>query len=290
MSRSHRRGPRQPPELSGGGKARTRDAARAPQSADHGDSGADAQGAWAVGYHAVRTALERHPERVEKLILSRALDGGRSRHLMAMAREGRIPCQTVPPEALERIAGRGVQHQGVGARITMTPVVPAEELLERLGSAPLVVVLDGVEDPRNLGAVLRSAAAFGVDAVFVPERRSAPLSAAALRTAAGGADLVPVGRATNLGRLLDALEQAGFTLLALDMTGSQPVWGAAWEGPVALVAGGEEKGIRPTIRSRCTGAVSIPIRPEIGSLNVSVAVGIALAAAIQARGLPTVGG
>ncbi len=251
-----------------------------PAREDDGDGGAN----WAVGYHAVRTALELHSERVEKLMLSRDLDGGRARHLIALAREKRIPFQQVPPEALTRVAGSSVQHQGVAARMAAAPMSPAEDLLDRLGSDALVVLLDGVEDPRNLGAVLRSAAGFGVAAVFVPDRRSAPLSPAAVRTAAGGAELVPVGRAHNLGQLIDRLRERGFRVMALDVQQAEPLWQADWTGPIALVAGGEEKGVRPSIRSRCDAAVLIPVIPQIGSLNVSVAVGIALSEATRQRG------
>ena len=217
-------------------------------------------------------------------MLSRDLDGGRARHLIALASQKRIPFQQVPPEALSRVAGNSIQHQGVAARMAAAPMPPAEELLDQLAADALVVVLDGVEDPRNLGAVLRSAAGFGVAAVFVPDRRSAPLSPAAVRTAAGGAELVPVGRAHNLGQLLDRLRDRGFRVIALDVERAEPLWQADWSGPIALVAGGEEKGVRPSIRSRCDLAVRIPVVAEIGSLNVSVAVGIALSEATRQRG------
>lgn len=263
MPSAHRRGPRPP--------------ARVGPRAKHDDS-------WAIGFHPVRTALELHPQRVEKLLVSRDLDGGRARFLIGLARQHRIPFQQSPPEALTRIAGEGVSHQGVAAKLASLPMPAAEELIELLTENAVVLVLDGVEDPRNFGAILRSAAGFGVEAVFIPDRRAVGLSPAAVRTAAGGAELVPVGRAANLGRFLDTLRDLGFHTVALDGKGDRPPWRANLAGRVAWVAGGEEKGVRPSILERCDEVVRIPIREEVGSLNVSVAVAIGLAEGVRQRG------
>lgn len=254
------------------GKKRAEPSSHAPR----GDEG------YAVGYHPVRTILERHPERVERLLLARDADAARAKHLIALAHDRRIPFQQVPGEAIARIAGE-LNHQGIAAKVSPVEMVPAEELIAALTGAPLVVVLDGVEDPRNLGAVLRSAAGFGVGGLFIPDRRAAGLTPAAVRTAAGGAEIVPVGRTHNIGQLLDKLLEAEFRLVALDPAAEAPIWEVDLRGRVALVAGGEEKGVRPTVMRRCQQRASIPIAASIGSLNVSVAVGIVLAEATRQR-------
>ena len=239
----------------------------------------------AFGFHAVRTALTHSPRRVERLLLSRGAEDGRVRHLVALAREAGVPFQEVPREALDRLSD-SVRHQGVAARLAGADLHPAEELIEALPDDALVLVLDGIEDPRNIGAILRSAAAFGVSGVFLPIHHSAGLSPAAIKTAAGAIDLVPVARAGNVSRLLEGLTERGLTPVALDPeTGVSP-WEAPLDGAIVLVAGGEEKGIRPTVAERCPVRVRIPIRDEVGSLNVSVAVGIVLAECRRQRAKP----
>ncbi len=234
------------------------------------------------GFHAVRTALEQHPKRVERVLLARDLKDGRVRQIIALARGGGVPFQAIPRQALERLA-QGLPHQGVAARLSGADLLDEEDLLERLPDRAIVIVLDGVQDPRNLGAILRTAAGFGAAGVFLPGHRAAGLSPAAARTAAGGLDLVPVARAGNLSRLLERLADRGVTPVALDARGGRPPWESPLEGPIALVAGNEEKGVRPSVLEACPVRVWIPIRPELGSLNVSVAVGIVLAEACRQR-------
>lgn len=235
-----------------------------------------------VGFHAVRTALEQHPQRVEKLLLARGNPDGRVRQLVALAREGGVPFQQVPAEALERLAG-GVRHQGVAIKLSGTDLLAADVLVDRLSDQALVLVLDGVEDPRNVGAILRSAAGFGAEGVFIPGHHACGISPAAVKTAAGGLDLVPVARAGNPNRLLEKLEEDGFLIAGLDPAGSIPPWGAILTGKLVIVAGGEEKGIRPSLLEKCELRLGIPIRSEVGSLNVSVAVGIVLAEVARQR-------
>ena len=239
----------------------------------------------AFGFHAVRTALTHSPRRVERLLLSRGAEDGRVRHLVALAREAGVPFQEVPKEALDRLSD-SVRHQGVAARLAGADLHPAEELIDALPDDALVLVLDGIEDPRNIGAILRSAAAFGAAGVFLPIHHSAGLSPAAIKTAAGAIDLVPVARSGNVSRLLEQLTERGLTPVALDPDAGVPPWEAPLSGPIALVAGGEEKGIRPTVAERCPVRVRIPIRDEVGSLNVSVAVGIVLAETRRQREKP----
>lgn len=281
-----RLGPGRPPGESAEPRARQGRPSPPPERprADHAPetAGGPREGV-ALGFHAVRTALTHTPRRVERLLIVRGGEDGRRRHLVALAREAGIPFQEVPKEALDRLA-EGVRHQGVGARLAGADLLSEEELLAGLPGDAIVLLLDGVEDPRNVGAILRSAAAFGASGVFLPVHHSAGISPAAVKTAAGAIGLVPVARAGNLGRLLDRLAEAGHTTVALDPEGGVAPWEARLAGPVALLAGGEERGIRPSLLGRCQVRVRIPIRPEIGSLNVGVAVGILLAEARRQAG------
>lgn len=236
----------------------------------------------ALGYHAVRTALEQTPRRVERVMFARGYHDTRTRRLVSLARDAGIPYSQVPKEALDRLAG-GMRHQGIAARLAEAELLTASELIERQPDNPLLIVIDGVSDPRNLGAILRTAAAVGVTGLFLPGHRSAGLGPAVRRTSQGGVDLVPVARAGNLSRLLEELGDEGLETIALEPEGGTPYWEAPLAGPAVLVAGAEEKGIRPSVLSRCRVRANIPVRPEIGSLNVSVAMGILLAEAARQR-------
>ncbi len=236
----------------------------------------------AFGFHAVRTALELNPRKVEKLILARAQRDDRTRRLVALARKGKVPYQQVPRDAIDRLAG-GINHQGVAARISAAELLEAGELIESLPEQALLIALDEVSDPRNVGAILRTAAAVGVHGLFLPGHRSAGLTPAVGRTAQGGLDLVPVARAGNLSQMLRTLREEGFPAVALDVRSGVPFWEVDLSGGVVLVAGSEDKGVRPGVLKECPLRVQIPIRAEIASLNVSVAMGIVLAEAARQR-------
>ncbi len=230
----------------------------------------------ACGFHAVRMVLSESPGRVEKILLARGQHDQRTRRLVAMAREAGVAFQQVPSEALERLAA-GVQHQGMVAKLAGKALLEASDLIAALGEEALVVLVDGVEDPRNLGAIIRSAAALGVDGMFLPRNRTTGLSPAASKTAAGGLELLPVARAGNSGQLLDRLADRDFEVAALDPDGDRTLWEAEFGRKTVIVVGGEAKGVRSSLRERCTQRIRIPIHPAVGSLNVSVAVGILLA-------------
>ncbi len=236
----------------------------------------------AFGFHAVRTALEVNPQRVERLILSRELRDGRSRKLVSLAKQGNVPYQQVPRDALDRLAG-GLNHQGMAARISEADLLNPDELMEGLPADPLLITLDEVSDPRNVGAILRTAAAVGAHGMFLPGHRSSGLSPAVRRVAQGGLELVPVARAGNLSSMLRTLKKEGITPVALDPAGGVPYWEADLTSGVILVAGSEEKGVRPGVLKECPVRVVIPISADIGSLNVSVAMGIVLAEVSRQR-------
>jgi 23S rRNA (guanosine2251-2'-O)-methyltransferase len=148
---------------------------------------------------------------------------------------------------------------------------------------PFLVVLDGVEDPHNLGAVMRTAEAAGVHGMFMPERRAAGLTSAVARTSAGALAHLRIGRAVNLSRLIESLQQSGLWIYGLDPGSAKSYTEVDYRGPIALVLGGEEKGIRPGVLEKCDETVRIPMQGKVGSLNVSAAAAVALFEVVRQR-------
>ncbi|MEU1585877.1 23S rRNA (guanosine(2251)-2'-O)-methyltransferase RlmB [Micromonospora sp. NPDC005710] len=186
---------------------------------------------------------------------------------------------------LDRMTG-GVLHQGVGLQVPPFAYQPFEDLVAAAleQQAPLLVALDGVTDPRNLGAVIRSAAAFGAQGVFVPERRAAGITATAWRTSAGAAARVPVAQVTNLTRSLKACRDAGFMVVGLDADGDTDLYNLeAAVGPLVVVVGSEGRGLSRLVGETCDLTVSIPMISEVESLNASVAAAVALAEVARRR-------
>jgi len=196
--------------------------------------------------------------------------------LEEIAREARarhIPVQTVDPRRLD-LAGRGVRHQGVGAVGAVHALVGVEELLGRArerGEAPFLIALDGVEDPRNLGAVIRTAEAAGAHGVIVPRRRAAGLSPAAARAAAGAIAYLPVAGVSNVVGALERLKTDGLWVVGADAAATEPYDAGALVPPIVLVVGGEGRGLHRLVRERCDRVVRIPLWGRVSSLNVSVA-------------------
>lgn len=203
----------------------------------------------------------------------------RTREIVAIAADARYPLLEVGRAELDRLTD-GAVHQGVALQVPPYAYAEPDDLLdaaEEAGVPPLVVALDGVTDPRNLGAVLRSAGAFGAHGVLVPERRSAGVTAAAWKVSAGAAARVPVARATNLTRALQAYRQAGLFVVGLDAGGDVPLGELPYAGdPLVLVVGSEGKGLSRLVREQCDAIASIPIASAVESLNAGVAAGIAL--------------
>ncbi|TDT30057.1 23S rRNA (guanosine(2251)-2'-O)-methyltransferase RlmB [Naumannella halotolerans] len=204
----------------------------------------------------------------------------RLREIFKFTADNGISMLQVTRAELDRMTG-GAVHQGVALRLPEFTYAHPEELLDSIiaGDSPgLVVALDSITDPRNLGAIVRSAAAFGAEGMIIPERRSAQMTAAAWKTSAGAAARLPIARATNLNRTLAAYAKAGFTIVGLageeDSTDISEV--AGLDGPVVLVVGSEGDGLARLVREHCDVLASIPIAVEVESLNAGVAAGIAL--------------
>ncbi|NLE72576.1 MAG: 23S rRNA (guanosine(2251)-2'-O)-methyltransferase RlmB [Actinomycetales bacterium] len=211
----------------------------------------------------------------------------RVREVRRVAGERGLPLLETTAAELDRLTG-GVVHQGVAVAVRPYRYASLADVLaraERAGEPPLVVALDGVTDPRNLGAVLRSAGAFGAHGVVVPERRAAGVTAAAWKVSAGAAARVPVARVTNLVRALGELREAGCFVVGLDAGGTTPVGSLHLAtDPVVLVVGSEGKGLGRLVRSTCDVVAAIPIRATTESLNAGVAAGIALYEVARLRG------
>jgi 23S rRNA (guanosine2251-2'-O)-methyltransferase len=193
-----------------------------------------------------------------------------------------VTVKKVPRARVEDLA-RGGAHQGVAARVGPYPYSDLDEILA--APDPLILVLDGVTDPRNLGAVLRAADGAGASGVVIPKDRAVGVTAAAVKASAGASEHVPVARETNLRRAIDRMKAAGVWVYAAEVGGT-PYTGLDLAGPVALVLGSEGRGVRRLVREGCDGAVSIPMLGAVGSLNVSVAAAVLLYEARRRRGWP----
>jgi 23S rRNA (guanosine2251-2'-O)-methyltransferase len=237
------------------------------------------------GVHAVRVMLERHPARVRTVLLAERRENARVRVIEELARRHGLPLERVDMAALQQLLGE-VTHQGVAAHIAPLPPWSEDKLLAALGgaSAPLLVALDGVQDPHNLGACLRTADACGALAVIVPRDRAAQLTPAARKVAVGAAETIPVVVVTNLARTLRLLKDAGIWVVGADPAGEKPAHSVDLTGPVVLVLGAEGTGLRHLTQQNCDYLVRLPQLGAVESLNVSVAAGMLLYEAVRQRG------
>jgi 23S rRNA (guanosine2251-2'-O)-methyltransferase len=239
------------------------------------------------GPHAVLAALKAHADEIDGVWVSTERQDRRVAAVLVAARTARIKVHRAPRAALDRMS-EGVSHQGVIARRMAAPRPTREdpgEFVAGLSGKPLILVLDGVQDPHNLGACLRVADAAGAQAVVVPRDRAAALSAVARRAAAGAAETMPLLQVTNLARALDELKQAGLWIIGTAAEAEQDVFQADLRQPVALVLGGEGKGLRRLTQERCDLLVRIPMAGTVESLNVSVAAGICLFEVLRQRSM-----
>ncbi len=235
-----------------------------------------------VGFHAVTARLRQRPESVRALYVAAGRQDGRLRDLVLRAKSAGVAVHPSDDDRLEQLA-RGQRHQGVVAVADAAmPHVTLAELLEHPPEPPLLLVLDGVTDPHNLGACLRSADAFGAHAVIVPKDRAVGVNATVAKAASGAADTVPVVTVTNLARALRDLKEAGVWVVGAD-AGGESLFDADVTGPIAWVLGAEGEGLRRLTREHCDRVVGIPLAGTVESLNVSVAAGICLYATRRAR-------
>ncbi len=244
---------------------------------------------WVAGRNSVVEALRASMPVSAVYVAEGAERDGRLREAFRITSERGVAVLEVTRNELDRLTG-GAVHQGLAARVPAYAYAHADDLLDRAaetGEPPLIVALDSVTDPRNLGAVVRSAAGFGAHGVVVPERRAAGMTAAAWKTSAGAAARVPVAQTVNLVRQLKAYQDAGCMVVGLAADGevSLPDLDLA-DGPLVLVVGSEGDGLSRLVAQTCDQLVSIPMVSSVESLNAGVAAGVALYAVAQRRGLP----
>ena len=219
--------------------------------------------------------------RVRELRVGERADD-RLKQLLALADAGGVPVRRVPSDTLDRESRRGV-HQGVVAAIEEADDYSIEEIVSGASAAPLVVVLDGIEDPHNLGAILRTADAAGVDGVVIQSRRAASRGGVAAKASAGALAHVRIAEVVNIARAVDELKEAGVWTVGLAAEAPDSYNAIDLTLPTALVLGAEGAGLRRLVRERCDRLASIPMRGHVGSLNVSVAAGVVLYEAVRQR-------
>lgn len=235
-----------------------------------------------VGFHAVTARLRQRAESVRAIYVAAGRHDARARDLIQRAKAAGVAVHPVDERRLVELA-RGERHQGVVAVVDAAlPHVTLADVLEHPPEPPLLLVLDGVTDPHNLGACLRNADAFGAHAVVVPKDRAVGVNATVAKAASGAADTIPVITVTNLARALREIKEAGVWILGAD-TGGESLFDADVTGPVAWVLGAEGEGLRRLTREHCDRIVGIPLAGSVESLNVSVAAGICLFATRSAR-------
>jgi 23S rRNA (guanosine2251-2'-O)-methyltransferase len=236
-----------------------------------------------AGLHAVAARLKHHPETIEVLYVAAHRRDARMRDLLARAEAAGVRVVAADERRLDGLAG-GAAHQGIVAACSAGQAAATlDDVLSAAGPATLLLLLDGVTDPRNLGACLRTAAAAGVQAVIVPRDRSAPLTAVASKAAAGGAELVPLIGVTNLARAMQAVKEAGIWIAGAAGEADVTIYQLDLRGPLAWVLGAEGAGMRRLTREHCDWLARIPVAAEVGSLNVSVAAGICLFETLRQR-------
>ncbi|MCC7411247.1 MAG: 23S rRNA (guanosine(2251)-2'-O)-methyltransferase RlmB [Gammaproteobacteria bacterium] len=237
-----------------------------------------------VGVHPVRHALAAAPERALELWLLDGADRDALAAIVALAAAAGVSAQRVPRRTLDRLAGDG-HHQGVVLR--QRPVAALEEAdlyaLVEAADVPLVLMLDGVNDPHNIGACLRTVNAVGATALVVPRHRGAGLTPAARKAASGAAELTPFVQVSNLARALSGLAERGIRRIAVSGEDARSLYGTDLTGPLALVLGAEDQGLRRLTREHCDLAAAIPMLGAVESLNVSVAAAVCLYETLRQR-------
>jgi 23S rRNA (guanosine2251-2'-O)-methyltransferase len=245
---------------------------------------------WVFGLHAAQSAVETHPERIKEVVLLKGRQDNRMNRLLDLVRAQDVKFRLVNREDFDRILHKHElmegRHQGVLVQTLAAPVLKEadlEEMLDALTVPPLLLILDGVTDPHNIGACLRSCDAAGAHGLIVPKDKSASLTPAAVKVASGATDTVPFYAVTNLARTLEALKSRGIWIYGTAGEAKSSVYQTPLTGPIALVMGAEGSGLRRLTRETCDGLVYLPMAGQVSSLNVSVAAGVCLFEVVRQR-------
>jgi len=239
------------------------------------------------GIHPVLECLKAKTRPIERLVVVQGASNRSLQEIIELARQRGVPVRFEPKAGLDRQSGSGT-HQGVLAVCASSATLDLEDLLDGLSASPLLVALDSIEDPRNLGAILRTCAASGVEGVLLPKNHSAGLSETVAKTAAGALERLKIARVTNLVSAMKTMKEKGIWIAGVETGQAKPYYELDCTMPLALVVGNEDSGLRRLVRETCDFLISIPTPGPIHSLNVSVAAGIVLFEALrQRRGLDT---
>lgn len=234
-----------------------------------------------IGIHAVTAAIAAGRP-LDRVLIARGVGGPRMQTVIDACRAAGVPVRFEPRDRLDKEARGGV-HQGVVAFGGARRALELADVLDEAGPDALIVVADGVEDPHNLGAIMRSAHAAGAAAILVPERRSVGMTETVAKAAAGALEFLNIARVKNVNRALDQLKRADFWVYGLDERGEQTCWETDLKGRVALVLGAEGHGLHRLTAEKCDRLIRIPMQGKVASLNVSVAAGVVLFEAVRQR-------
>ena len=234
------------------------------------------------GIHAVDEALKASPEKIERICIERGQKNPRIQKIIDAARQKHIRISFEERSWIDR-KSEGARHQGILCYASEVTTFESDDILSQARFPGLLLVLDGIEDPHNVGAILRSAEAAQADGVFLPQHRSAGLTPAAVKASAGAASHVKLARVPNISRLIEAMQERSFWVVGLDAAADQRIWELDLTAPVALVLGNEGTGLHRLVKQKCDFIASLPIKGHVGSYNVSVAAGIALYEVLRQR-------
>jgi 23S rRNA (guanosine2251-2'-O)-methyltransferase len=230
----------------------------------------------------VLEALRAGARRIDRIVVAEGTRDARLRDVIEAARAARVPVRREARVALDRLT-HNANHQGVIAITSAAVYSEADDLLDNISSRTIFILLDGVEDPHNLGAIIRTAECGGATAVIVPERRAAHITDAVAKTSAGAVEHLPVARVTNLASFIEELKKNNVWVVGVEGSAKMAYTEFNYSGALALVFGGEGHGLHRLVRERCDAVVSIPMQGKVTSLNVSVAVGVVLFEALRQR-------
>jgi 23S rRNA (guanosine2251-2'-O)-methyltransferase len=236
---------------------------------------------WLTGIHAVEEALTAG-RALDRIVIASGRHGDRLETIVRLAKSRGVPVRFEDRQQVDRLAGTR-DHQGVAALAAAKPAVGLEDLLREKSAQGLLVLLDGIEDPHNLGAIVRTSLAAGASGVVIPERRAAGLSDTVERASAGALAHLPVARVKNLVRAMEEVKEAGFWIVGLDERAEKTYTEVDYKSSVGIVLGGEGEGLHELTRRRCDFLVSIPTTGPVRSLNASVAAGVVLFEAVRQR-------
>jgi 23S rRNA (guanosine2251-2'-O)-methyltransferase len=234
------------------------------------------------GVSPVLEALRSGTRQIERVVIADGARHERLRELIETAKRAGVPVRREPRAALDRLTNNA-NHQGVIAIGAAAGYMDEAEALDQITPETILVLLDGVEDPHNLGAIIRTAECAGASAVIIPQRRAAHITEVVAKTSAGATEYLPIARVTNLASFIEQLKKRNVWVVGLEQSGEMSYTEYDYRGAVALVFGGEGHGLRRLVREHCDTVVSIPMLGRITSLNVSVAVGVVLFEAVRQR-------